>query len=104
MVSLSTILEATFSAISKETGKKVYFKSKPSRNAAIKAGTHNLEKKKTTTKKVVGKPVFPSVKLPSVRRKEVPSKKIKHSDFFDFSHHFGLNWSLKKSDKIKKIS
>ncbi len=103
MISLSTIIEATFTAISKQTGKKVYFKSKPSRDAAIKAGTHKLEKNKSQIKKVVGKPIFPTTQLPSPKRSEIPIKKIKHFDINTFTKGWYNRWDADKLPKVKKI-
>lgn len=105
MINLSQLLEATFSAISKETGKKVYFKSKPSRDAAIKAGTHKLEKGKSQIKKVVGSPIFPTkATLPSPKRSEVPIRKIKHFDSDDFTKKWDERWDEQKLPKIKKLT
>ena len=55
MILLKQLLEAkptNFSAISKETGKLVYFDTKDNMDAAVKADTHQTPKTKETDKKV----------------------------------------------------
>ena len=108
MILLSEIFEdKKYSAISKETGKKVYFGSKQSKDAAIKAGTHKDPKqKKIQLKKPVGTPIFPTNgrpnPLPSVRRKEVPIKKINHSDV-KFNHNWKETWNEKHRPAVDKL-
>jgi len=108
MILLSEMFEdKKYSAISKETGKKVYFSSKQHKDAAIKAGTHKDPNSKIQLKKVVGKSVFPTKEkpnpLPSVRRTKVPVKKIKHSDI-KFYHNWRNTWNEKHLTAINKLN
>lgn len=108
MILLSEIFEdKKYSAISKETGKKVYFGSKQSKDAALKAGTHkDPNQKKIQLKKPVGTPIFPTSgrpnPLPSVRRKEVPIKKINHSHV-KFNHNWRETWNEKHRPAVVKL-
>jgi hypothetical protein len=108
MILLSEIFEdKKYSAVSKETGKVVYFKTKQHKDAAIKAGTHKDPKqKKVQLKKPVGTPIFPTNgrpnPLPSSRRKEVPIKKINHSHV-KFNHHWRETWNDKYRPAVDKL-
>lgn len=108
MILLSEIFEdKKYSAVSKKTGKVVYFGSKQSKDSAIKAGTHKDPKqKKIQLKKPVGTPIFPTNgrpnPLPSVRRKEVPIKKINHSHV-KFNHNWRETWNDKHRPAVDKL-
>ena len=108
MILLSKIFEdKKYSAISKETGKVVYFGSKQSKDNAIKAGTHKDPKqKKVQLKKPVGTPIFPTNgrpnPLPSARRKEVPIRTIKHKEIY-FYNRWRDSWNEKHREKVRKL-
>ena len=97
-------------AISKSTGKIVYFISKQNRDAAIKKGTHLDSKpnKKANTKKPVGKPIAPSGFR--VNKKEVPIKSPSVTvtsrtidDLDNLYDNMVRNWADTKEKHVVKI-
>ena len=77
MIRLNNLLkEETFTAINKKSGKTSVFKSKDSRNSAIKAGTHDATKDSSSDKEKTSK----GSETPKVNIFDKPSKSEPKSD------------------------
>lgn len=118
MILLQSLLNevTNWQAISKSTGKIVYFISKQNRDAAIKKGTHVdiktnkpvKKSKKNNTKKPVGKPIAPSGFR--VNKKEVPIKSPSVTvtsrtidDLDNLYDNMVRNWADTKEKHVVKI-